>query len=186
LAMHAICKKYTNHVHNVASLQIILKELMGADGVQVLKDAPSPSAGTALLVAKSVSYLQAMMDGDTNSAYTELAYGVNSNSNSSKEECKPWGRNCKKSQCSKLCSRCRNQKKDKDNEPKNNRCPQYKKFHRKKPHQAKPDKCMWNKKYMGYHFKSICDKLKVAFKPHHKFSAELGGYASKGNKSRDD
>jgi hypothetical protein len=41
---------------------------------------------------------------------------------------------------------------------------------------------MWNKKYKGYCFKSICDKLKVAFKPRHKFSAELGGYASKGNK----
>jgi hypothetical protein len=45
---------------------------------------------------------------------------------------------------------------------------------------------MWNKKYMGYHFKLICNKLKFAFKPHYKFSAELGGYASEGNKSGDD
>jgi hypothetical protein len=57
-AIHAICKKYTyNHVHNTASLQIILKELVGADGVRVLKDAPAPSTGTAHLVANSVSYL---------------------------------------------------------------------------------------------------------------------------------
>jgi hypothetical protein len=45
---------------------------------------------------------------------------------------------------------------------------------------------MWNKKYMGYRFKLICDKLEVAFKLHHNFSAELGRYASKGNESGDD
>jgi hypothetical protein len=45
---------------------------------------------------------------------------------------------------------------------------------------------MWNKKYKGSRFKSICNKLEVVFKPRHKFSAELGGYASKGNKSGDD
>jgi hypothetical protein len=38
---------------------------------------------------------------------------------------------------------------------------------------------MWNKKYKGYHLKSICNKLKVAFKPHHKFMVELGGYMDK-------
>jgi hypothetical protein len=42
---------------------------------------------------------------------------------------------------------------------------------------------MWNKKYKGYRFKSICDELEVAFKSRHKFSMELGMYASKGNKS---
>jgi hypothetical protein len=74
LAMHTICKKYMyNHVYNAALLQIILKELAGADGVRVLKDAPAPGAGTAHLVTELVSYLQAMMDGDTSSAYTELA-----------------------------------------------------------------------------------------------------------------
>jgi hypothetical protein len=36
---------------------------------------------------------------------------------------------------------------------------------------------MWNKKYKGYRFKSICDELEVAFKPCHKFTADLGGYA---------
>jgi hypothetical protein len=45
---------------------------------------------------------------------------------------------------------------------------------------------MWNKKYKGYCFKSICNKLEVAFKLHHKFAAELGGYASKGNKLGED
>ncbi len=185
--MHANCKKYTyNHVHNTALLQFILKELAGADGVRVLKDALALGSGTAHSVVKLVSYLQAMMGEDTNSLYTKLAYGVNSDSELSEEERKPHGRNCKKSQPSKLRSRRGKQKKDKDNKPKKNTCFHCKKFHCKKPHQVKPDRCMWNKKYKGYHFKSICDKLKVAFKPRHKFSVELGGYASKGNESGKD
>jgi hypothetical protein len=186
LAVHAICKKYAyNHVHNATLLRIIPKELAGADGMQVLKDTPAPGTGTTHLVAKLVSHLQAMMGEDTDSAYTKLVYGVSFNSNFSKEELKPRARDCKKSQHSKLHGRCKKQKTDKDDEAKKNRCPHCKKFHRKKPHQVKPDKCMWNKKYKGYHFKLICDKLEVAFKPHHKFSAELGGYASKDNKLGD-
>ena len=56
-AMHAIRKKYTyNHVHDATLLQFILKELAGADGVRVLKDAPA-GTGAAHLVAESVSYL---------------------------------------------------------------------------------------------------------------------------------
>jgi hypothetical protein len=82
-AMHTIRKKYMyNHVHNATLLQFILKELAGANGVRVLKDAPAPGTGTAHLVAKSVSYLQAMMGEDTDSVYTKLLYGVSSNSDS--------------------------------------------------------------------------------------------------------
>ncbi len=186
-AMHAIRKKYTyNHMHNATLLQFILKELVGADGVRVLKDAPALGTGTVHLVAKSVSYLQAMMGKDTDSVHTKSVYGVSSDSDSSEEERKPRARKRKKSQCSKSRSGRGKKKKDKDNEPKNNTCPHCKKFHRKKPHQVEPDKCMWNKKYKGYRLKLICNKLKVAFKPRHKFAAKLGGYASKGNKSGDD
>jgi hypothetical protein len=73
----------------------------------------------------------------------------------------------------------------KDDKPKKNTCPHCKTFHCKKPHQVKPDKCMWNKKHKGYCFKMICDKLQVVFKPCHKLSAELGGYTSKSNESGD-
>ncbi len=45
---------------------------------------------------------------------------------------------------------------------------------------------MWNKKYKGYRFKLICNKLEVEFKPCHKFSAKLGGYTSEGKESGDD
>jgi hypothetical protein len=87
-----------------------------------------------------------MMGEDTNSTYTELAYSISSNSNLSKDERKPCTRKGKKSQCSKFQGGCGKQKKDKDDEPKQNTCPHCKKFHRKKPHQIEPDKCMWNKK----------------------------------------
>ncbi len=127
-----------------------------------------------------------MMGEDPDSAYTESAYGVSSNSNLSEDKRKPRAREHKKSQRSKSQGSRGKQKKQKDDKPKKNTCPYCKKFHRKKPHQVEPDKCMWNKKYKGYHFKSICDELEVAFKPRHKFSKELGEYASKGNESGDD
>ncbi len=134
-AMHAIRKKYTyNHVHDATLLQFILKELEGTDSVRVLKDAQAPGTGTMHLVAKSVSYLQAMMGEDTNSAYNKSAYGVSSNSNSSKEEHNPHACEHKKSQCSKLQGGRDKQKKDKNNKPKKTTWPCCKKFHRKKPH----------------------------------------------------
>jgi hypothetical protein len=104
-AMHAICKKYTyNPVHDAILLQFILKDLVGANGVRVLKDAPAPSTGTTHSVAESVSDLQAMMGKDTNSAHTKLVYSVSSNSDTSEEECKPRACKRKKSQRSKLRS----------------------------------------------------------------------------------
>jgi hypothetical protein len=104
-AMHAIRKKYTyNHMHEATLLQFILKELAGANGVCVLKDAPAPSTGNAHLVAESVSYLQTMMGEDTDSTHTKLVYGVSFNSDSSEEERKPRACKRKKFQCSKLHS----------------------------------------------------------------------------------
>jgi hypothetical protein len=88
-AMHAIRKKYTyNHVHNATSLQTILTELTDADGVRALKDAPAPNAGTVHSVANSVSLLNTMVNGNTDSEYTKSAYGASSNSGSSEEWCK--------------------------------------------------------------------------------------------------
>ena len=68
--------------------------------------------------------------------------------------------------------------KKKDEEWETNDCPHCKKFHRKMPHKVEPEKCVWNKKYKGYRFKSICDEMEVEFKPRHTFNAELGGYES--------
>ena len=76
-------------------------------------------------------------------------------------------------------AREKEKKKAKDDEPKKNTCPHCKKYHRKKPHRVKPDKCMWNIKYKGYRFKSICNELEVDFKPRITFLADLGGYAEK-------
>ena len=59
--------------------------------------------------------------------------------------------------------------------------PHCKKYHRKKPHRVEPNKCMWNKIYKRYRFKSICDELEVDFKPCIKFTVDLGRYADKDN-----
>ncbi len=57
--------------------------------------------------------------------------------------------------------------------------PPCKKYHQRKSHRVEPDNCMWNKKYKGYRFKSICNELEVEFKPRIKFTADLGGYGEK-------
>jgi hypothetical protein len=142
LAMHAIRKKYTyNHVHDATLLQTILMEPAGANGVRALKDAPAPNAGTAHSVADSVSFLNTMMNGDTNSEYTESAYGASSDSGSSEE----WRKYCEREHKKTKKPKSRGKKKkakDKDNKPKKNTCPHYKKYHCRKSHCVEPDKCM--------------------------------------------
>ncbi len=178
-AMHAVRKKYMyNHVHDATLLQTILTELAGANGVRALKDAYAPNAGTAHSVANSVPFLNTMMNGNTNSEYTETADGASSDSGSSEERRKYCEREHKKTKKPKSCGK-KKKAKDKDDEPKKNTCPHCKKYHCRKSYRIKPDKCMWNKKYKGYRFKSICDELKVEFKPRIKFTADLGGYAEK-------
>jgi hypothetical protein len=109
--MHAICKKYTyNHVHDVTLLQTILTELAGADRVRALKDVPAPNAGTAHSVADSVSFLNTIMNGDTNSEYTKSAYGASSDSGSSEEWCKYCKREHKKTKKPKSCRKRRKQR----------------------------------------------------------------------------
>ena len=160
-------------------LQTILTELAGADGVRALKDAPAPNAGTAHSVANSVSFLNSMMmNGDTDSKYTESAYSASSDSGSSEDRRKSCNREHKKTKKPKSRGH-KKKEKDKDNEPKKNTCPHCKKYHHKKSHCVEPEKCMWNKKYKGYRFKSICYELEVEFKPRIKFTADLGGYAEK-------
>ena len=153
-------------------------ELAGADGVRALKDAPAPNAGTSHSVANSETFLNSMMNINSNSDYTESAYGASSDSGSSEERHKSRKRKNKKAKKSKSCGK-KKKEKGKDDEPKKNTCPHCKKYHRKKSHRDEPDKYMWNKKYKGYHFKSICDELEVNFKPCIKFTTDLGGYAKK-------
>jgi hypothetical protein len=119
-----------------------------------------------------------MMNIDNKSDYTESAYGASSDSGSSEERHKSRKRENKKAKKSKSRGK-KKKEKDKDDKPKKNTCPHCKKYHRKKSHCIKPDKCMWNKKYKGYRFKSICNELEVDFKSRIKFTADLGGYAEK-------
>ncbi len=96
------------------------------------------------------------MDADMDMDYSESAYAATSDSNLSKETCKPRGCNCKSKP---RHGRCKKDKKGAKKQHEKNTCPHCKKFHRTKPHRISKDKCMWNKKYKGYQVKSICDKL---------------------------
>ncbi len=111
-AMHAICKKYAyNHVHDATSLQTILMELAGADGVWALKDAPAPNAMTGRSVANSISFLNTMMNNNTTtSEYNKSAYGASSNSGSLEEQCKSYKHEHKKTTMSKSCKKKKKQK----------------------------------------------------------------------------
>jgi hypothetical protein len=121
-----------------------------------------------------------MLNSNTDSEHTKSAYGASSDSGSSEERCK--SRKCKhkKPKKAKACKK-KKKEKDKDDKPKKNTCPHCKGYHRKKSHRNEPDKCLWNKKYKGYRFKSICNELEVDFKPCIKFTADLGDYAEKDN-----
>ncbi len=154
-----------------------MKELAGVDGVRKLKDAPAPGTGTVHSVANLVSYLSAMMDADTDTDYSESAYAATSNSKSYKEMRKPRG--CKWQQSKSRHGGCEKDKKGAKKQQEKNTCPHCKKFHCIEPHRISKDKCMWNKKYKVYQFKSICEELEVAFKPCHKFVADLSWYAER-------
>ncbi len=114
------------------------------------------------------------MDADTDTDYSESAYAATSDSDLFKETPKPHGRICKSKSHH---GGCKKDKKGAKKQHEKNTCPHCKKFHRTKPHCVSEDKCMWNKKFKGYQFKSICNELEVAFKPRHKFTADFGGYA---------
>jgi hypothetical protein len=63
LAMHAIRKKYTyNHVHDATLLQFILKELVGTDGICVLKKRIGTGHGDCTLGCQ-ISFLPPSNDG---------------------------------------------------------------------------------------------------------------------------
>jgi hypothetical protein len=58
-----------------------------------------------------------------------------------------------------------------------NTCPHCKVFKRRLAHPNVPEaKCHWNPKRKCYRQRWVCDEMEIAFKPRHKFSADMGGY----------
>ena len=119
-AMHAIRKKYTyNHVHNMASLQTILTELTGANGMRVLKDAPAPDTGMAHSVADLVSFLHGGQWRHHGTSLTSELF---------EEGHKPHERDPNKDKQPKSQGKQeKNKKKDDNNMPAKNTCPHCKK-----------------------------------------------------------
>jgi hypothetical protein len=114
-------------MHDATLLQTILTELAEANGVRALKDAPAPKTGTEHSVTNSVLFFHSMMNDDTDSEYTESAYGASSDSSSLEERCKSCKRKHKKAKKSKS-HRKKKKDKNKDDEPKKNTCPHCKKI----------------------------------------------------------
>jgi hypothetical protein len=123
-AMHAIHKKYAyNHVLDATSLQTILTELTGADGVRALKEAPAPNATTGRSVANSISFLNTMMnDNTTASEYTKSTYNASSHSGSLEEQHKSCKHKHKKTTMSKSHEK-KKKEKDKDKKTKEEHMP---------------------------------------------------------------
>jgi len=154
--------------------QIILMELIGANGVMALKDAPALSTGNAHSVTDSVSYLHMMMDSSTDLEYIESAYGASSDSNSLEEKHNPRGHNHKKPQHSKLQGGCKNEKTDKDEEPKKNTCP------RSHIELTRTSACgTRSTRATALGPSAMSSRWLSTFKPHHKCMVELGGYGEK-------
>jgi hypothetical protein len=105
---------------------------------------------------------------DYNTAYGATTDDSSTNTKSHKTQCSCKGRKAKEADDST---------KTKEKKKKKNNCPHCKKFNQRRPHPNVPkDKCFWDKNYKGWHPRMVCDKLEVEFKPHSKFTAELGGY----------
>ena len=146
--------------------------------------------------------------GDVGSAYsaessdddTDFAGAATSTSESSQEErLRRWSRKPKKEKKEKRAKREKKKKKEKSRRElrskerrsksrgrdkdapsyRDNPCPHCRKYKRFKQHPKVPfNKCLFNKRYKGYHPVHVCDMVGVPFKARSEFPSDLGGYAS--------
>ena len=168
----------------------MLDLLAQADTHRNMRNAPAPTELQANAVSSTLAALCGLVQDDmTNGSVVgseyETAYAATTDDDSDTSvethaerrhhQKKERKKKDKKKEKKRLPSRGQRRDTDADNEV--NDCPSCKKSKRRKAHPHIPhDKRMWNKKYKGYRFKSICDKLEVNFKPRHMFSSKLGGY----------
>ena len=199
-------RKYPyQHIHDAASITVILALAAGADSIRDLRAAPAPdrAGASANSVAESVSYLNALLNDPT--AYDtdtetiderETANAVTSDSDTSVERRRPRRREHKRDKDKKSSRRgqsARRRQADNDDDDsddeqrkKNLKCKHCKKFGRTKKHPGlSPSKCHWNTKYKGYRPRNVCDQLGIEFKPRIKFSPELGGFPKPSSDTED-
>eukprot|EP00804_Cyclotella_cryptica_P011508 CCRYP_017067-RA/>CCRYP_017067-RA protein AED:0.60 eAED:0.30 QI:0/0/0/0.5/0/0.5/2/0/565 len=188
--LQTIHRKYTyNHAHDATTVAAILKELAGADGVRKLNNAPAPT-GTANAVSNPVSLLTQLLQqqhGASDTDNTKCASAVQSNSNSSVNH--RHNNNRQRTVGGTTMNATTNVAANAAASGETNAatCAIHptlahtaKELARHKPHPKMPeDRCFWNKRYEGYCRKWICDKMKMAYVPRHKFAADNGGYPSK-------
>jgi hypothetical protein len=189
-AIQAIRHKYPyNHTHNATSIQAILIECAGTDAIQKLNEAPAHHLGSAHAVSDQVSYLTKLLQDQTygeGNAPDESAAAVQSDSDTSADASR-----CHRHHNATLTPKgTRHRLKSHNNtrqDYRDNPCPHCKKFKRYRQHpNISHDNCFWNKKYYGYRPKGMCNEMELRYKPHHKFTADLGGYPADSSGSEGD
>ena len=195
--LEAIRNKYAYyHKHEVTSLKDVLDLLATADTHRRMRDATAPTELQANALSSTLAALRGlfldpddatMAESSVATGY-ETVYAATSDDSNTSIETYAERRHCQKKEKKKKEQTKEKKKKkkrrdtDKDNEI--NDCPHCKKHNRRKAHPHIPhERFMWNKRYKGYLFKSVCDELEVPFKPRAKFMSALGGYRDAGSES---
>jgi len=188
ISLQTIRRRYNySHVHDAASIAVILAELAAADAVRQLKDAPAPDKGFANAVAEQYSALAqlfqgAAYDGSSDDDGTAAAASDSDDTRSTKRGRKKDKKRSKKKEKKRDKSRSKSKSRIK------HKCPHCKAQKRNAPHpeHIPYDKCNWNPAYKGFRQAWVCKIMKIDFKPRKEFTAELGGYAKSAQSSSDD
>lgn len=180
--LHTIRQKYRyNHKHTAASLTAILTLLSAVDAVRNLSDAPPPnqSNDVANSITEATNILSQIMQESMD--FEEVANAALSDSESSGDKHRR-GRGGKRGKSGERGKSRTGSKSNDTNDKVRNTCPHCKVFKRRLAHPNVPEaKCHWNPKRKCYRQRWICDEMEIAFKPRHKFSADMGGYPDDGD-----
>lgn len=188
IALQTIRRRYNySHVHDTASIAVILAELAAADAVRQLKDAPAPSKGTANAVAEQFSAFAQLLQGATYGTSSDDDGTAAAASDSDDTRATKRGRKKDKKKGTKK-SKKREKSRSRSRPRIKHKCPHCKAQKRTTPHpeHVSFEKCNWNPAYKGFRQAWVCKIMKVTFKPRKEFTPELGGYARNAQSSSDD
>jgi hypothetical protein len=192
-ALQTIRRRYNySHVHDATSaITAILPELVAADAVRQLKDAPAPNKGVANAQAEQYSLLSQLMQGsafaDSEEEGSAAAAASDSDKTRSTKPSYKRGRRKDKKKDSKK-SKKRDKSRSRSKAKIKHKCPHCKVQKRgtAHPEHIPFDKCNWNPAYKGFRQPWVCKIMKIEFKPCKEFTLELGGYAKSAQSSSDD
>ena len=185
-AMQAIRQLFPyDHVHDATSLKAIMKELSSADGLRVLKEAPSPnelSTGTANAVEASFTRMQRLIkEGYDSSDYSDYSAAAYETANAASSDSSDSEDELAKAQLARRANRrearAAKEKQDKKAKEKTRgrrkppptgsvkKCKHCVKYNQRSHHSVPQEECFFNKKYTGFRPYFVCKKMSIKFKP---------------------